>query len=330
MRKKEWVKKVVVVLASTAVMAASLAGCQKSGGEENSGTESNESSSEDNKFKVAYVNLADSDVNCRITKEYFEEYAADYPEMEVSYYDSENDIDKMISNMETAMASDVDAIVVLPLDASALAPVTNDAIAAGIHVIPFRGTIDSEGTIYVGSENIESGEMQGEYLAESLPENAKILYMMGTAGNSPTIDRQQGLHDALEEAGRTDVEFLAEKDADFDKAEGMQLMEDWMQTFPEFDAVVAANDQMALGAMEALKGANRLEGVQVIGVDGVEEALLAIKNGEMTMTAFQNCDAQAKACIEVLEKLSSGEEVTEDVLVPYEVVTKDNVDEYLK
>lgn len=182
----------------------------------------------------------------------------------------------------------------------------------------------------MGSENIESGEMQGEYLAKTLPENAKVLYMMGTAGNSPTIDRQQGLHDALEAAGRTDVEFLAEKDADFDKAEGMQLMEDWIQSFPEFDAVIAANDQMALGAMEALKGADRLEGVQVVGVDGVDEALTAIKAGEMAMTAFQNCDAQAKACIEVLDKLASGEKVTEDVLVPYEVVTADNVDEYLE
>jgi inositol transport system substrate-binding protein len=161
-----------------------------------------------------------------------------------------------------------------------------------------------------------------------LPENAKVVYMTGTAGMSVTVDRQEGLHDALEEAGRTDVEFLAENDANFDKAEGMTLMEDWIQSFPEIDAVIAANDQMALGAMEALKAADRLEGIQVIGVDGVEEALAAIKNGEMTMTAFQNCDAQAKACTELLDKLANGEEVS-DVLVPYETITADNVDEYM-
>lgn len=339
MKKMYYVKKVITLLA-VAVMAVSAAACGSQNGESASNADAgtgeetanvNETGKEaeapDTVFKVAYVNLADSDVNCRITKEYFEEYVKEYQNLEVSYYDSESDLDKMINNMETAIASAANAIVVLPLDASALAPVANDAAAAGIHVIAFRGTIESDQTAYVGSENIESGELQGEYLAEVLPENAKVLYMTGTAGMSVTIDRQEGLHNALEEAGRTDVEFLAEKDADFDKAEGMKLMEDWIQTFPEVDAVVAANDQMALGAMEALKAAGKLDGVIIVGVDGVEEAVNAIENGEMTMTAFQNCDAQAKACAEQLDKLSRGEEIS-NVLVPYEVVTAENAADY--
>lgn len=273
-------------------------------------------------YKVAYVNLADSDVSCRLTKEYFENYAKEYSNLEITYFDSENDIDKMINNMETAIASSVNAIVVLPLDGSALAPVTKEAEAAGIDVVAFRGTIECDDTIYVGSENYESGELQGQYLADTLPGNAKVLYMTGMAGMSVTNDRQAGLHDALEAAGRTDVEFLSEKEANYDKAEGMKLMEDWIQAFPEVDAVVAANDQMALGAMEALKAAGKLDGVAIVGVDGVEEAITAIKNGEMAMTAFQNCDAQAKACTEVLDKLAKGESA-KDVLVPYEEITAD-------
>lgn len=328
--KKMWKK--VMAFTMALLIGGTMAGCgggagQTTEGQDTAGEAESGARASGEKFKVAYVNLADSDVNCRITKEYFEDFAKGYPNLEVSYYDSESDIDKMINNMETAIASSADAIVVLPLDGSALAPVTNDAAAAGISVIAFRGTIDSDKTVYVGSENIESGELQGEYLAKTLPENAKVLYMTGTAGMSVTVDRQEGLHHALEEAGRTDVEFLAEKDANFDKAEGMKLMEDWIQSFPEVDAVIAANDQMALGAMEALKAADRLEGVAIAGVDGMEEAIKAIKNGDMAMTAFQNCEEQAKACTELLDKLSKGEEVS-NVLVPYEEITAANVADY--
>ncbi len=111
-------------------------------------------------------------------------------------------------------------------------------------------------------------------MKEHLPKDAKILYLEGTPGLSHTQERKKGFEDAL---GRSDVATLASLSANYDRAEGMKVTEDWIQSFPKFDAIVAANDQMALGALEALQGADRLKGVMISGVDGTADALNAIK-----------------------------------------------------
>lgn len=317
-----------ILSASLALMMATALSACGNANETSSANQGEDNTENAEKYSVNYINLADSDVNCRITKEFFEQYSQDYPNMEVSYFDANNDIEQQVFGVESAIAQQADVIIVLPADANALVPAVQQANESGIPVIAFRGTINGGETIYVGSENYDSGYMQGEFLSEKLPENAKILYLAGTAGMQHSVDRRNGLVDALSEAGRDDVEIIADQDGDYLRDEAMTIMEDWMQTFPEFDAVVAANDEMALGAVEALKGAQRLDGVLVVGVDGNSDALEAIKNGEMAMTAYQNSDAQAKACAEVAEKLANGETV-EDYIVPFEAITAENVDEYL-
>ena len=134
--------------------------------------------------------------------------------------------------------------------------------------------------VYCGSNDEDAGKLQAEYCIENLPENAKVLYMSGTLGMNHTTLRMNGFKDLLA-AERPDVTIIAEQDGNYDRAKGMQITEDWIQSYDEFDAIVCANDQMALGAIEALKGARRLEGVQVLGVDAVEHRFASERHAQV-------------------------------------------------
>ncbi|TBY23622.1 sugar ABC transporter substrate-binding protein [Rhizobium leguminosarum] len=252
------------------------------------------------KFVVGYANMADTDVFVMARKNAFIEASKSDPAVEVSFSDANNDVSKQLDQIDNFIAQKVNAIVVVPVDYQGIVP---------------------------GSKNIDAGRLQGEYMKEHLPKDAKILYLEGTPGLSHTQERKKGFEDAL---GRSDVATLANLSANYDRAEGMKVTEDWIQSFPKFDAIVAANDQMALGALEALQGADRLKGVMISGVDGTADALNAIKAGTMSQTIFQDAAGQAKAAFEVVEGLKKGEDAPAEKLVPFASITKDNVDQYAK
>ena len=149
----------------------------------------------------------------------------------------------------------------------------------------------------MGSPNTDAGKAQGEYLCEVLPENARILYFTGEPNDQQYIDRKQGLTDAL--AARSDIEIMDEYNVKNAKDQGMRTAEDCLMSYDEIDAIVCQNDDAALGVVEALKSAGRLEGILVLGVDGSDDALTSIKNGEMAMTALQDARAQAQAGAEI-------------------------------
>lgn len=305
-------RKIVFALVACLLLAASAAAASEAG----------------KKYVVGYSNLSDADVNCRITKDFFMQYSKNYPDMRVIATDAQLQVEKQVADIESLIAQNVDVIIALPLDYSALEPPVLAANEAGIPFIAFRAAIAGGEYTYCGSNDVEAGRLQAEWCVKNLPKNAKILYMAGTMGMDTTTLRMRGFKEVMQ-AERPDVKTLAELDGDFDRAKGMQIMEDWMQTFPEFDAVVSCNDQMALGAIEAMKGAHRLDGVAVLGVDAVKDALLAIRDGDMSMSAYQNANAQAKAVAEMAHKICTGQKV-ENLFIPFEEVTKANVAEYLK
>jgi inositol transport system substrate-binding protein len=180
----------------------------------------------------------------------------------------------------------------------------------------------------VGTQYIDAGIRQGEYMAEHLPQNAKIVYFVEVPGFSHTRERRQGFLDTIA-AKRPDVTLLAEQTAMDDRAKGMQIMEDWIQTFPQIDGVISGNDQMALGALEALKGARRNQGVLIAGIDATKEACQLIKNGEMSISILQSAPKLAQGAYDTIKKLQKGEPVENQVIIPHESVTIENVDDYL-
>lgn len=278
------------------------------------------------KFTVGYANMADTDVFVMARKNAFIEAAKADPSINIKFSDANNDANKQLDQIDNDLAAKVNVIVTVPVDYQGIVPGVEKANEANVPVIALG--IQSAGgkSTFVGSKNIDAGRMQGEYMHDHLPKDAKVVYLQGTPGLYHSAERLKGFQEAL---NRPDVKVLAIQSGDYDRAQGMKVTEDWIQTFPHFDAVVAANDQMALGAIQALKSADRLKGVMVSGVDGTPDALKAIQNGEMAQSIFQNAPGQAKAAFGVVEEIKAGKTPPAEVLVPFESITKDNVQKYM-
>lgn len=288
------------------------------------------------KYEVGYVNLANTDTFCmaRITALTAELTGTDF---NVTYTDGNNDNQKQIDQTNAFLAKGVNALVLVPADSAAIGPAISAANSKGTPVICLGIKANSGDFTFIGSANYDAGYLQGEYMASILPENANVLYLAGTAGLEHSAERRQGFQEALSEAGRGDITILADQDGDYVKDEAMRICDAWIQTYSNrsggvtFDAIIAANDQMALGAMESLKGAGILTGdgeVLISGVDGTDEAIAAVASGYMAQTILQDAPGQAKAAHEVLEQLAKGETPESEIFVPFQSITAGNAADY--
>jgi inositol transport system substrate-binding protein len=280
------------------------------------------------KIVIAYSNIADSDVFCLKIKEQFAKFAAENPNVEVVFTDALLDNMKQIDQVDNFIVQKVDGIVLVPVDYAGITPAVEKANEAGIPVVCL--VIASEGGdyTYVGSPNLEAGKLQGDFMRENLPKNAKILYLQGTLGLNHTHQRWEGFKAACLDQ-RSDIELLSAQSGNFERDQGMKITEDWIQSFPEFNAIVSANDQMALGAIQALTVANRLDGILVTGVDGVEDAMENVKAGTMSQTILYNAPHVARTGYDVMIGLIEGKTFPKEVFVPFVSVTKENVDQYI-
>lgn len=303
----------ILILALMAIMV--LSGCGSGSSNSSTSQETTE------KIKIGYANLADTDVFCKMRKENFAANAD--PNWEIIYTDANEDINQQLNQIDNFITQKVDIMVIVPVDYDGIVPGIEKANEANIPVICLGIAAASGDYTYVGSKNIDAGRMQGEFMEKKLSADAEILYLEGTPGLYHSKERLEGFKEVCTK------EILANLPGDYVREKAMKITEDWIQTFPHFDAIVAANDQMALGAIEALKGANRLSGVLVSGIDGVPEALQAIKNGEMAHTVYQDAPNQAKKCCEIVRLILSGEKPPKEAIVPFISVTEDNVDEFL-
>lgn len=308
-------KKALAALLVGTLLTGALGGCAATGGGGDA-------------FTVAYLNSGDSDVFDKLKKDTFNNLVKDDASISVVNSEANMDPQKQLNQVDDAIMQEVDAIVIVPIDYSGITPGVKAANDAGIPVVCLG--IESEGGDYtfVGCQNRDAGVMQAEYMAEALPEGAKALYLSGTPGLYHSVERRDGFYDTMQEK-RPDVEILGEMTGEYTRDKAQKVVEDWCQSYPEFDAIVCANDQMALGAIEALKAANRLEGVLVAGVDATEDAMNKIKDGEMAISIRQSADALAQNCYETIQKIQKNEDPGDRVIVDFEPVTADNVADYL-
>lgn len=280
------------------------------------------------KLTIGYTFHSAQDVFQNILKNEFVK-AAKEKGIKVRVIDPQLDIEKQMAAIETFITLGVDAIVCSPLDFQGAIPGVLAANKAGIPFVALNSEIGGKGDfVYVGSLNYDAGAIEGEYMAKVLPKGAKIVYLRGTEGMDHTIARRKGIQDALLDK-RPDVKLLAEQTAKYDRAEGMRVMEDWIQTYPKIDGVLSANDQMALGALEALKGAG-LKGVLIAGIDGTDEARQNVKNGTFAITVLQDAVGQARTGLKAALDLIEGKKIEKRIIVPFKPITKENIDQYMK
>ena len=155
-----------------------------------------------------------------------------------------------------------------------------------------------------------------------------MLMMHGHAGQTAEVKRTEGAKEVLEQyEGLT---LLDEQTADWDRAEAMTLMENWLQAYgDDINAVFCQNDEMAMGALNALVQNNRKEGIVVVGVDAIADALASVKDGQLDATVYQDCQGQAEGALDAAVKLAKGESVDSETMISFILVTQDNVDQFL-
>lgn len=282
-------------------------------------------------FVVGFSNVNDIYPYCVKFRDYLVA-DAEAEGMQVIVADAAGDAAVQNGQIDNFIVQGANVVTAISCDLDGSVPAVESAKAAGLPYISFLTSVRDDDNypayIYIGSKNYDAGLLQGQYLAENLPENAKILYLTGQPNDQQYIDRKAGLVDGL--ASRTDVEILSEQTSNNTKDLGMSITEDWLQAYDHFDGIVGQNDDSVLGAIEVLKGASLLDSVITVGLDGSDDGLASIANGELTMSVLQDAKSQAAAAVDVFKQLRDGVDpaTIEDIYVPFAAVTKDNVADY--
>ena len=244
--------------------------------------------------------------------------------------DAEGDINTQLEQAEAMITQKVDAIILNAVDVEGSAPIVDMAIEAGIPVIECNTLTNNadKATCYVGSDDVDAGKIQADFLKTVLPEDAKVCYMMGPIGVSPQIYRKEGITKNLFEGSK--IEVLQEQTANWKREEALALAENWLTTYQDLDAIICQNDDMAMGALEAVEAAGRKDQVIVIGIDAITDALDAVKAGRLDATVFQDAAGQGAGSLDVaLECAKTKTLDRDDMIIPFVLVTKANVDQFM-
>ena len=222
------------------------------------------------------------------------------------------------------------AIVVIAQNGDSIVPAVKRANEAGIPVIATNRDINGGVFTNVVNNERQAGELQADYMAAHLPQNAKVVYIKGDMTISAAVNRYEGFKEAIK-AKRPDVEIIASNSTgDWSEAQGIRELSLWLGMYPQIDGVAAANDNMAIGAIKAMKAAGRFnDSVIVCGVDSIDDALASIAAGELKMTVKQDADKIVETIMGLLQQIKQGQSPEKgDVLVPMIAITKDNLSQY--
>ena len=235
--------------------------------------------------------------------------------VELIVVDAGDDAAKQTSNVEDLISKNISVLIINPVDSDAAAPAVKDAIAAGIKVISVDRVVNGvDVDCAIASNNVAGAQAATEYLLELVGEGAKVAELQGVSGASATIDRGAGFHNVADEK----LDVVASQTANFNRAEGMTVMENMLQANPDIAGVFAHNDEMALGAVEAIGDKEIL----VVGFDATDDAVAAVEAGNMAATVAQQPDLMGATAVETAVALMNGETVEKTLPVEVTLVTK--------
>ena len=280
-------------------------------------------------IKIGFSSKDNSDTFVAAIADAAEEEAKELG-VELLMYDAGGDVNKQISDCETLLAAGVDALVVIPQSVEGSAPVVSMANEAGIPIIVDNGDIaDKDYTAFVGCTDQESGELLGKWFIEEsgLEKGSKVAIIEGPMGQSGQVGRMAG----FEEVGLLDYfDVVATQTANWKRDEAMALAEDWITTYgDDLKASICENDDMGMGVLSAAQAAGR-DDIIIGGVDGLDDAVQAVKDGSYGVSVLQDSAGQGRTGVDVAVAAAKGEEVEPDTRIPFRPITKDNVDAYLE
>lgn len=224
--------------------------------------------------------------------------------------------------MDDLIQQGVDVLLINPVDSAAITPAVEAANSAGIPVIMVdRATDAGEYVTLVASDNVAGGEMAAaQYIVDQVGENASTLQLEGVPGASATNECGEGFTNVAE----TSLNVLDSQTANFDRAEGLTVMENMLQGNSDVQAVFAQNDEMALGAIEAIQGAGLSNQITVVSFDGTEGGIKAVEDGSLAATIAQQPDEMGRLTLQATYDFYAGQEIPEKINSPLELVTKDS------
>ncbi|OQY32544.1 MAG: hypothetical protein B6241_10710 [Spirochaetaceae bacterium 4572_59] len=242
--------------------------------------------------------------------------------------DGQGSAEKQISQVENFIIQEVDAIVLNPFDKDGCAPALDKAVAAGIPVIVVNAMVSNieKANAYVGSEDVVAGEMEAQYIADLLGGKGNVAIIHGPNGHSAEIQRTIGNKNVL--GKYPDIKILAEQTANWSRIEALNLVENWLTSGMELNAILGQNDEMALGAYKAIEAAGKQNDIFVIGIDAIPDALQSVEDGKLVATVFQDARGQGAGAVELAYKVANGESIPDLLNIPFILVTKENLAEF--
>lgn len=248
--------------------------------------------------------------------------------IQLDVQDASDDPATQANQLNNAQTSAADVVIVNPTDSDAVTPAVQALNTAGIPVIAVdRGVNNAEVASFISSDNVAGGRQAAEELAASINEQGEVLVLQGIPGSSASRDRGQGFDEGI--AAFPNIQVVAKQTANFDRAEALDVATNLLQAHPNVTAIFAENDEMALGAIEAL-GARAGSAVQVVGFDGTDDGLAAIEAGTMRASVAQQPGELGALAVEQAKKILDGDEPESNVPVEVVTVTKDNVGDFAK
>ncbi len=297
-----------------AIMAVSFAGCGENGG----------LTTGEKQFKIG---LSMNTLN----NPYFVdakngvEKGASENNIKLSVVDAQNDPSKQITDVENLIAQKPDLIIIDPSDSDSIVSAIEACNDANIPVVTMdRKANGGKVVAHLGFNAIESGKIAGEYIAKMMNgKDANIVEIQGIMGTNVAQDRSKGFNEAISKY--PNLKKIATQSADFDRAKAMSVMENILQANKNIDAVYASNDEMALGALEAIKAAKREKDIILIGCDAIDDALAAVRSGSLNATIAEPPFFLGKNALITAVKYLNGEIVEEEVILDSTLLTAENI-----
>jgi len=244
--------------------------------------------------------------------------------------DGQGHAENQISQVQDFIARGVDVIILSPYDKQGSAHAVDLAIQAHKPIVVVNSQVSNvdKANAFVGSEDTEAGRIAAQRIMDVLQGKGDIAVIHGPNGHSAEAARSEGIGQVL--AKYPNARIVVEQTANWDRAQALNLMENWLASGRKIDAVIAQNDEMALGAEKAIEAAGKQKEIAVIGIDGIPDARKGIADGKLVGTVFQDAKGQGTLAVDLAVQLAQGHAVKHDNFIPFQLVTKDNLANFEK
>ncbi|MDR0885159.1 MAG: sugar ABC transporter substrate-binding protein [Clostridiales Family XIII bacterium] len=317
-------KVIVALLVMTLMITGLLAGC---GAKASDGSDS-----KDKGLKVGYTVCEKDQFQVNVIKAATAK--ADELGIKLNIQDAQTDAQKQIDQIKSFASQGMDAIVVIPAEpdtAEALVDAAGDVPVIFVNRQPAEEVLIANEVVCVNSDEAQAGELQAEFIKAHFPDKTEINYalLQGKMGNASVLLRSDGVVDGMK-AEDIKPNQIFKDTAEWDRAKAMQLIQSFLGTGKDVDVIISNNDDMALGALEAIKAVGKTtEDIAILGLDGTKEACQSILDGGLSCSVYQDAIGQGEGAIQAAKDLIDGKDVDTHVIIPFVLITKDNAQEFI-